>query len=294
MLAVAAQIDTKSPFGTYPAGDLDRLAWRLIDGGGFRARLRHRAGRLIGRMFPGPYDAEVDGLKFRLYPGENYDDRKILARARLPEQAEHALIGDLLKPGAVFVDIGANVGTYALYAARRGARVLAIEAAPATAEKLAFNIAANAGGANGVGADGQGVIKVAHTAVGAQSGTLTLWSSATNVGFATLAGEFADGQAGIWTAEEVAVKPLADVLAQADIIRADVMKIDVEGFEDRVLMPYLEATPRAQWPRAVLMETNCSEAWERDPRDSLRAHGYEVAGETDDNVLLVDTAADAS
>ena len=69
----------------------------------------------------------IDGLKFRLYPGENYDDRKILARQRLPEREEHTLVGNLLKPGAVFVDIGANVGTYALFAARRGARVLAIE-----------------------------------------------------------------------------------------------------------------------------------------------------------------------
>ncbi|PTW62969.1 FkbM family methyltransferase [Breoghania corrubedonensis] len=285
---MAAQIDTLSPFGTYPAGGVDRLAWRLIDGGGFRATLRHRAGRLIGRMFPGPYDAEVDGLKFRLYPGENYDDRKILARARLPEQNEHALIGDLLRPGAIFVDIGANVGTYALFAARRGARVLAIEAAPATAEKLAFNIAANEA------AGPAGRIHVAHTAVGEEPGMLTLWSSATNCGFATLAGEFADGQAGIWTAEEVPVRPLADVLIEAGIDRPDVMKIDVEGFEDRVLMPYLEATPRGQWPRAVLMETNCSAAWKRDPRETLTAHGFAVEGRTDDNVLLVDRESDAT
>ena len=287
-MPVAAQIDTLSPFGTYPAGGVDRLAWRLIDGGGFRATLRRRAGRLIGRMFPGPYDAEVDGLKFRLYPGENYDDRKILAKARLPEQSEHRLIGGLLGPDAVFVDIGANVGTYALFAARRGARVLAIEAAPATVEKLAFNIAANSAG------EGAGRIDVAHTAVGEEPGRLTLWSSATNCGFATLAGEFADGQAGIWTGEEVPVRPLAEVLDDAGIARVDVMKIDVEGFEDRVLMPYLEARERRDWPCAILMETNCSAAWKRDPRETLTAHGYTVAGRTDDNVLLVDSASDAT
>ncbi|MDJ0931084.1 FkbM family methyltransferase [Breoghania sp.] len=215
---------------------MERLAWRLIDGGGFRAKLRRTAGGFISRMFPGPFDAEVDGLKFRLYPGENYDDRKILAHARLPEQSEHVLFGGLLRPGTVFVDIGANVGTYALFAARRGARVLAIEVALATAEKLTFNIAANGAGDGASTGNGLGAIDVAHTAVGEEPGQLTLWFSGTDCGFVTFAGEFADGQAGIWTATEVPVRPLADVLHEAGIVRPDVMKIDVEGFEDRVLM----------------------------------------------------------
>ncbi|WP_319772365.1 FkbM family methyltransferase [Breoghania sp.] len=275
-------IDTVSPYGSHPAGGLARAAWRLIDGGGFHATLRRKAGGAIAWLFSGPYDVEAGGLKFRLYPGENYDDRKIVARARLPEQAEHALIGKWLRPGVEFVDIGANVGTYALFAASRGARVLAIEASAATAAKLAFNIAANEA------LDGFGGVKVMLTAVGEEEGRLTLWTSARNWGFATLAGDVAEGEAGKWQTQDVPVRLLADVLGEAGIGRADVMKIDVEGFEDRVLMPYLEASPRGVWPRVVLMETNCSAAWKRDPRETLTAHGYVVEGETEDNVLLVD------
>jgi FkbM family methyltransferase len=49
----------------------------------------------------------------------------------------------VLKPGELFVDVGANVGYFSLLAAQRGARVIAFEPNPECREELAHNIALN-------------------------------------------------------------------------------------------------------------------------------------------------------
>jgi len=271
-------LDTHSPFGTYRAEGMVRFAWALADRHDFSKRLRKGLRALAGRLFRGPYDTEVEGLKFRIYPGENYDDRKILAKRRLPEKAEHALIAPFLEPGTVFVDVGANIGTYALYAARRGARVVAIEANPETAAKLSYNVAANAAE----------MIEVVETAIGAEEGCLALWSEPSNRGFATLVKELTTGEwAGDWRPLKVKVRPLARVLAERDLARADVLKVDVEGFEDRVLVPYLTSLSAGQLPKVVMLETNCHDHWETDCVACLADRGYSRAGETKDNALYV-------
>jgi FkbM family methyltransferase len=59
-----------------------------------------------------------------------------------PEETE--LIKKLLKPGDVFVDVGANLGYYTLLAARAGAsHVFAFEAQPSTYELLGKNVIIN-------------------------------------------------------------------------------------------------------------------------------------------------------
>jgi FkbM family methyltransferase len=49
----------------------------------------------------------------------------------------------ILKPGDLFVDVGANVGAYTLWAIDCEARVIAVEPNAETAERLRRNIALN-------------------------------------------------------------------------------------------------------------------------------------------------------
>ncbi len=49
----------------------------------------------------------------------------------------------LLSPGDLFVDVGSNVGAYALWAGDRGATVIAVEPGSAAAERLRRNVALN-------------------------------------------------------------------------------------------------------------------------------------------------------
>ena len=59
-----------------------------------------------------------------------------------PEETE--LVKKLIKPGDIFVDVGANLGYYALLAARVGAsHVYAFEAQPSTYELLGKNVIIN-------------------------------------------------------------------------------------------------------------------------------------------------------
>ena len=119
-----------------------------------------------------------------------------------------------LPPGGLFVDIGANIGNHALFAAGAcGARVLAFEPSPALADHCAATLAAN-------GLTDR--LDLRRQGLGAAPGTARLLPGpGHNAGRTRL-------QPG---AGEVAVVRLDDVLAEAP----DVIKIDVEGMEPAVL-----------------------------------------------------------
>jgi FkbM family methyltransferase len=51
----------------------------------------------------------------------------------------------LLGPGDLFIDVGANVGVYSLWAADLGARVIAVEPDPIAANRLRVNVGLNPG-----------------------------------------------------------------------------------------------------------------------------------------------------
>jgi len=278
---MAAMLDTRSPFGTYRAERLVRAAWRLADRHDLSKGLRRRIRALVSKVFSGPYDLEAEGLKFRIYPGENYDDRKILAKGRLPERDEHKLLEPHLGEGKVFVDVGANIGSYSIFAAQKGARVLAVEANPHTAAKLKFNIRAN----------DLDNVTVVETAVGPKEDTLPLWLEPSNYGFATFVKDLTTGEwAGNWSPTFVAVKPLTSITDDQMLTRIDVLKVDVEGFEDRVLLPFLRHAERSLWPRVILLETNCRPYWTEDCLNELANRAYKVTGQTNDNMVFELTA----
>lgn len=277
MSAEMTLLDTRSPFGTYPAERLVRAAWRLADRHDLSKGLRKRIRSLVSKVFKGPYDLEADGLKFRIYPGENYDDRKILAKGRLPEREEHKLLEPHLGVRKVFVDVGANIGSYSIFAAGRGAEVLAIEANPQTADKLRFNVSAN----------GLGGVTIVNTAVGARDDTLPLWQEPSNCGFATFVKDLTTGEwSGDWSPTFVKVRPLTAIADEHGLKRIDVLKVDVEGFEDRVVLPFLRHADKSLWPRVILLETNCRPYWTEDCLSELANRGYSVTGRTNDNMVF--------
>ena len=71
-----------------------------------------------------------------------------------------------------------------------------------------------------------------------------------------------------------------------DIARADVIKIDIEGMEDRALFPFFETIAKAQHPKLIVMEDGINEQWERDILGWLLANGYHAAARTRGNIML--------
>jgi len=80
---------------------------------------------------------------------------------------------------------------------------------------------------------------------------------------------------------------LQRILHQAGVSRVDTLKIDVEGFEDRVLTGFFREAPASLWPHAVVIEHLSKNEWLDDCIADMRARGYAETGKTRSNTLLV-------
>ncbi len=169
-------------------------------------------------------------------------------------------IKPFLHPGCTFVDVGANVGYFALLASTLGARVVAYEPTPSVFARLQENVTLN-----GFQAD------LVNAAVMDQPGTLSLHLSGDDPEANSLFGN--DGQC-----VQVPAVSLDEDLAARGIEHVDVLKIDAEGAEPFVLdgAARLLSSPN---PPAILVEVNaftlnCAGFQPSDILRRLEAHGY--------------------
>jgi Methyltransferase FkbM domain len=79
---------------------------------------------------------------------------------------------------------------------------------------------------------------------------------------------------------------LQRILEEAGVAHVDALKIDVEGFEDRVLTGFFADAPQALWPRAIVIEHLSKDEWLDDCIADMRARGYIETGKTRSNTLL--------
>lgn len=276
MALEAEQYPQQSDHGTYRPGVAARAAWRLAVSRSVPEFLRKPLRRRVRRLFPGPFDVSAEGFDWRLYPATNYCDQVVFGRRRLPEFEDRTTFMETLEPGSVMVDVGANIGTYALDSARRvGARgrVIAIEPNPAMCGRLRFHVAAN----------GLTNITVHQVAIAPEPGTVRLWiNQGSNAGNSSLLPQAPDGSP---RPLDVSALPLSALLAEEGIQSVDALKIDVEGFEDQAIGPLLDGDP-ALWPRAIQIETLHRQLWQRDLLADLRAAGYEMVRESHMNAMM--------
>jgi len=141
------------------------------------------------------------------------------------ELAVQTALADVLHPGGVFFDVGANVGFFAMLAARivgPTGRAVAFEPVPANVEQVRANARRNR----------LDNVTVLELAAGAIEGSATL-SLAAHPGGAALAS--------VATVPDpigsivVAVASVDGLLAAGRVPPPDVVKIDVEGAEEEVL-----------------------------------------------------------
>jgi FkbM family methyltransferase len=169
-----------------------------------------------------------------------------------------SFVRDRLGPGDTFIDVGANVGYHALLAARQvgpDGRVVAIEASPTICRWLQGNLARN-GNADAV--------RTVNMAVSDAPGTVHIHRGpACNIGLTTTL-----ESRGFAAEAKVAAAPLADLLEPKEIATARLVKIDVEGGEDRVLAGmggFLEKCPEGV---EILLEL--SPEWWPDPHQTAQ------------------------
>jgi FkbM family methyltransferase len=158
----------------------------------------------------------------------------------LHEFEDMAFLLHILRPEDLFVDVGANVGSYTVLAgAAIGARCLSMEPLPSTYNHLLDNIYLNRM---------QNTVTAMNIGLGREEGLLHFSS-----GLDTMNHVLADHEAGL-PATEVPVQKLDTVVGDAE---PSVIKIDVEGFETEVIVGAAKTLSRASL-RAVIMEYNSS------------------------------------
>ncbi len=161
---------------------------------------------------------KVHGVVIYLNIGES---PMMLARALgTYEPAKFSYLERFLKEGMAFVDVGANKGDFALFAAAKGARpVYAFEPAPDNCAWIRRSITAN----------GLDAIRLFEAALSDETGEATLFLGAKS-GWHSLIAGLPQRNAGT---RRVRTFRLDDVLAPD--ARVDCLKIDVEGAENRVV-----------------------------------------------------------
>jgi FkbM family methyltransferase len=266
---------TSPPFGAFAPTSAQAAIISLAQ----RSRLKRGAfrpmlSRLVNLLRAGPVDVQYQGASFRFYHQASATERGALFNPDYNLE-ELEFLRAHTPVGGVFVDVGANVGTYAMVLARhvgdRG-KVIAVEPHPVTHARLAFNR----------GASGYGQIILVAAAAGPSDGELMIETDGDNLGASHIvSGESASN------AIAVPSLRLQRILDDAAVDRVDALKIDVEGFEDRVLTGFFQQAPPSLWPGAVVIEHLSRNEWQDDCIADMRARGYAEAGKTRSNTLLV-------
>jgi FkbM family methyltransferase len=237
-------------------------------------RLAFAARRIAtARLAGAPVDAEALGARMRLYPYRNVCEKRILFTPQFFDPLELEALRARLKPGFVFLDIGANIGGYTLFVAAHGGpecRIVAIEPQPDIYERLVFNVRLN----------GFSTVKALACAVADKDGELTLFVDAQNKGESSV--KIMSGVG----AERITVpsKKLITLIEQQGFERVDAMKLDTEGAEDIILDSFFAEAPRALWPALIIMERG-NARWHVDLPRLLADKGYRVSRETRNNVI---------
>jgi FkbM family methyltransferase len=263
-----------APFGALAPNAAQAAVIALTQRSGLkRGAFRPMMSRLVNLLRTGPVDVQYQGAAFRLHHQMSATERGALLNADYNRE-ELDFLRTHVPAGGTFVDLGANVGTYALVLARHvGAdgKVIAVEPHPVIHARLAFN-------RNASSAD---QLKLVAAAVGPADGELLIETDGDNLG----ASHVVSG-APSESAIKVASMRLMRILDEAGIARVDALKVDIEGFEDRALIPFFAEAPPSLWPRAVVIEHLSRDEWQQDCIADMTSRGYREAGRTRSNTLL--------
>lgn len=242
-----------------------------------RGGARRRVLSLLERLHSGPIETTFRGVPICLHL-DNTTERKALLCSY--DQRELDFLSRFLTAApSNFADVGSNAGLYTQYLAARmkpGSKIVAVEPNPEMCGRIGVNLRLLEGHTGGR----QVAISVEQCAAGEEAGSARLQTSG-GLGAAYLLDSHA--ASGI----EVAVRPLIEILQANGITVLHGMKIDVEGYEDRVLMPFFAGAPHSLYPRALVLEHTHRSRWNVDVISRCLELGYREEGRTRGNLFLV-------
>jgi FkbM family methyltransferase len=268
------------PFGDFAPSGLTRWVidrTRGLPEGWAGRRLALMLRHLAMKMLKGPpLDLETFGVRMRLYPYKNVCERRLLFTPQYFDADELKVLTSRIKDGFTFIDVGSNVGWYALFLAQEAGpavttRILAVEPQPEIFDRLIYNIRQNP----------SCTIKAVDCAVADKTGELTLFLDPLNRGEASLKIVNSSQTDAI----RVPAVTLLDLLNREGLTRVDAIKLDVEGAEDLVLDPFFRDAPASLYPSLFII-ANVPERWQSDVVGLLKSKGYQEILETKMNLAF--------
>ncbi|KIC38758.1 methyltransferase FkbM [Ruegeria sp. ANG-R] len=229
-----------------------------------------------------PQMVEYRGCKIHLHPHDNFSEFAIWRKGRTPEELELNWLQETFAGRSLKVlDIGANFGLYSLFLASvlsADSQIHAFEPNPILFERLTTNCRLN----------GFDNVNLNRFAISGDTGEATLsiklrGETATNLGEAQLTNDPASTDK---TNSETMQVQTRTLLELTHLHGADFAKLDVEGHEACILMPFLEAAEDEALPQYMQLETVNLGDSAKGLFASLSDRGYENVFQTQRNIIF--------
>jgi len=221
----------------------------------------------------------VDGIPFYIYFDYRSDVKIAFGNYN---KKEIEFIKKCMTTNSTFVDVGSNIGIYtmniaSIYPQTNFFKILSIEANPLMIERQKENI-------DLLNKEKMGVKKkiiLENYAVSNNQGNLQL-DLKHGYGSASISKDE--------TKDSITVKSntLMEILHNHKIDTITCLKIDIEGHEDKALIPFFKSAQSSLYPLNIVMESSSKQDWEEEPDliEFLSQIGYEIQLETRGNICL--------
>lgn len=182
-------------------------------------------------------------------------DRTLLFQPQFWEWWERKRISKVLKNGDVFLDIGSNIGGYSIIMSSKvgeSGKILAFECNPENLLKLQDHITVN----------NIKNVKIISEGVSDRTEFLPMRTGSINMGASTFIKTIhepltKDCAPVDWPQDftpPIKCRPLLDILKEQKVTTIKAMKIDIEGYEYKVLKKFFDTADESLYPDYIMVE----------------------------------------
>ena len=267
-------VDNSSSFGQYEPNFIVKVIiyiTRNIGTNWFSKRLIFLFRKIAILLSRDCIDTNLFGAKLRLYTKGNVSEKRALFSPQIFEKDERDFIKSRCRDNSVFIDIGSNIGLYSfsvgsVYKEFKNTKIFSIEPHPSLFQRLKYNALQNK----------DIPINPREIALMDKSGEFKLDTPDENLG---------QGKISNSGKHTVIAKNLIDFIKEEKIENISAMKIDVEGNEESVIIPFIKNTNKKLLPLIIIIENNKS-SWKTDLIKLLEEKGYLIKKKTRMNYIL--------
>ena len=267
-------VDNSSSFGQYEPNFIVKIIiyiTRNIGTSWFSKRLIFLFRKIAILLSRDCIDTNLFGARLRLYTKGNVSEKRALFSPQIFEKDERDFIKSRCKDNSVFIDIGSNIGLYSfsvgsVYKEFKNTKIFSIEPHPSLFQRLKYNTLQNK----------DIPINPREIALMDKSGVFKLDTPDENLG---------QGKISKTGNQKVIAKNLIDFIKDEKIENISAMKIDVEGNEESVIIPFIESANKKLLPLIIIIENN-KNSWKTDLIKLLEEKGYLIKKKTRMNYIL--------